>query len=118
MYGLKPDAIQHVSHLKGGEVQQVCVGKFDLQFHLHPAGNISIWSRCDLIAPDGRVADTWEDGVRSEKFLFADLLGGVVADVVIEDAKTLRLQFSDGRQLVIYDTSEQYESFSIGNMFV
>jgi hypothetical protein len=118
MYGLTPDAIQHLSHLKGGEVKQVCVGKYDLQFHLHPAGNISVWSKCELRGPNGCVADTWEDGVRSDRFLFADLLGGTVSDVAIDDTKTLRIIFSDGRHLVIYDTSEQYESFSIDNMYV
>jgi hypothetical protein len=71
-----------------------------------------------LIASTGEIADTWEDGNRSDRFLFADLLGATVADVVIENPKTLRLQFADGRRLVIYDTSDQYESFSVDNMFV
>jgi hypothetical protein len=113
-FGLTPDAIQNLSYLKGGEVQQVCVGKF----HLHPHGNISVWGRCELIDLDGRLADTWENGMRSDRFLFTDLLGGTVADVVIENTKTLRIQFADGRLLVIYDTSDQFESFSIDNMIV
>jgi hypothetical protein len=118
MYGLKPDSLQYLSHLTGGEVQQVCVGKYDLQFHLHPTGNISVWSRCELLGADGSVADTWEDGLRSERFLFADLLGGTVSEVTIPDTKTLRIAFADGRHLVIYDTSEQYESFSVGKKYV
>lgn len=118
MYGLNPDNIEQLSRLKGGEVQQVCVGKFDLQFHLHPTGNISIWSRCELLNANGSVIDTWYDGSRSANFQFADLLGANVADVSIDDATTLRLQFTDGRQLLIFDTSEQYESFSIDNVIV
>jgi hypothetical protein len=49
MYGLSPETVEHLSYLKGGEVQQVCVGKFDLQFHLHPKGGISVWGRCNLL---------------------------------------------------------------------
>lgn len=118
MYGLNPDNMEHLLHLKGGEVQQVCVGKFDLQFHLHPNGNISIWSLCELLDANGSVIDTWEDGSRSANFQFANLLGATVSDVSIDDVTTLRLQFTDGRQLLIFDTSEQYESFSVDNVIV
>jgi hypothetical protein len=118
MYGLPPSASQDLAYLKGGEVQQVCVGKYDLQLHLHPRGNISIWSTCALFAADGATIDTWVDGVRSDRFLFCDLLGSIVSDVVVSDEKTLVVKFADGRSLAILDTSKQYESFSVGNFIV
>jgi len=118
VYGLKAGDIQYLERLKGGEVEQVCVGKYDLQFHLHPQVRLSIQSRCELVAANGTRIDLWEDGIRSDNFRFTDLLGGIVVDVFIDNSTTLRLRFKDGRQLLVYDTSTQYESFSVDNMYV
>ena len=118
MYGITPNSLPHFARLIGAEVQQVCVGLFDLQFHLHPTGHISVWSRCELVAGNGTIMDLWEDGVRSGRFLFADLLGGTIADVVVADSSTLRLSLADGRAIVLYDTSDQYESFSVNDVYI
>ncbi len=118
MYRLPTDAAERLSYLKGAEVEQVCVGKFDLQFHLHPRGKVSVWSRCELLSPDGNALDTWDVGRRTDRFLFAELLGGTVADILVEDARTLTLRFADGRRLAIHDTSDQYESFSVDDVYV
>ena len=42
-YGLDPGLADRFAYLRGGEVEQVCVGKFDLQFHLHPKGHLRVW---------------------------------------------------------------------------
>jgi hypothetical protein len=118
MYRLSPTASEDFAYLKGGEVEQVCVGKYDLQLHLHPRGHISIWSTCTLLAASGATMDTWVDGVRSDRFLFCDLIGCTVSDVLVTDERTLVLKFTDGRSLVLLDTSDQYESFSVGNFIV
>jgi hypothetical protein len=118
MYGLKPSASERLVYLKGAEVQQICIGKHDLQLRLHPDGVICIWSRCELVAADGTTADTWVDGNRSERFRFCDLLGGTISDVLVVDDKTLTLEFTDGRRLILFDTSDQHESFSVGNFIV
>ena len=48
----------------------------------------------------GNVADVWEEQQRSPKFCaFVDLLGATVSEVLIENDTTLRLRFTDGREL-------------------
>jgi hypothetical protein len=119
MYGLDPANIERFTHLRGGEVEQICVGKFDLQFHLHPKGNISVWAMCELRDARGNLADVWEEQQRSPRFCaFIDLLGAVVSDVSIENATALRLHFVDGRQLVLLDVSQQHESFQVDDVIV
>ena len=118
MYRLKPSASEDLAYLRGADVEQVCIGKHDLQFRLHPDGVICIWSTCELVAADGTTADTWVNGNRSDRFLFCDLLGATISDVLAVDDKTLTLKFTDGRRLVLFDTSDQYESFSVGNFIV
>jgi hypothetical protein len=65
------------------------------------------------------VVDVWQGGRRSQKFcVFIDLLGAVVADLSIDNPNALRLRFADGRQLLLVDDSEQYESFAIDDVIV
>ncbi len=119
MYGLTPDSIERFAYLRGGEVQQVCVGKFDLQFDLHPRARLSVWRRCELVDARGDVVDVWQEGRRSERFCaFVDLLGAVVADVSIDIPNALRIRFVDGRHLLLLDDSKQYESFSVDDVIV
>ena len=60
-----------------------------------------------------------EGGQRSPQFCaFVDLLGATVTDISIENTATLRLIFADGRQLVLFDASQQYESFQIDDLIV
>lgn len=119
MYGLDPENVDLFAYLRGGEVQQVCVGTWDLQFKLHPVGHISVWARCELRDAHGDVADVWDGEQRSQKFCaFIDLLGATVSDVSIDSDTTLRLRFVDGRQLVLFDDSQQYESFRVDDVIV
>jgi hypothetical protein len=119
MYGLKPDDLTYVKQqLHRAEVIQVCVGKHDLQFHFHPQGDVSVQGRCELIDSTGQTVDVWEDGSRSAEFKFLDLLGHSVGAMEIEKPKSLKLVFDHGYALRIIDSSEQYESFSVGDLFV
>jgi hypothetical protein len=118
MYGVDPANVEQFANLRGGEVEQVCVGKFDLQFHLHPKGNTSVWARCELQDAQGNVVDVWEEKRSSQFCEFIDLLGAIVSDVLIDNNTTLRLRFADGRQLVLLDVSEQCESFQVDDVVV
>lgn len=118
MYGLDPANIERFAYLRSGELIQVCVGVHDLQFHLHPKGHISVWARCEVLNADGSVADVWGEQRSTGFCAFIDLLGGTVSDVSVDDRTTLRLRFVDGRQLVLFDDSEQYESFSVDDIIV
>ena len=118
MYRLNPDTGERLAYLRASEIEQVCVGKYDLQFRLHPRGHVRVWARCELIENDGSVADVWQEDRRSPTFRFLDLLGATVASVAVDSETTLRLRFEDGRQLLLIDVSEQYESFSVDDLIV
>ncbi len=116
MYGLDPANIERFAHLRGGEVQQVCVGK-----SVSPAskGKHLDLGQMRIARASGNVADVWEEQQRSPKFCaFVDLLGATVLDVFIDDNTTLRFRFTDGRELVLLDISKQYESFQVDDVIV
>jgi Family of unknown function (DUF6188) len=117
MYGLKPDDIAYLkSTLDQATLQQICVGEYDLQFHFHPNGNVSIWAKCELINEVGEVIEVWPSEDKSRSFRFLELLGSAVIDIAIDTQKSFRLVFGNGNTLRVIDDSEQYESFSVGNL--
>jgi hypothetical protein len=118
MYGLRPEDIDALSHLKGAEITQICVGPADLQFNFHPKGNVSVWARCELIDSAGETVDIWEDNSRAGTSRFPEILMTPVVDVIIDSAKSFVLRFANKMSLRVIDNSEQYESFSVGNFYV
>jgi hypothetical protein len=118
MYGLKPEDISHLRTLEGKEITQICVGQYDLQFHFHPDGNISVQGRCEMLDESGRIIDVWENGQRSDTFRFFELLGQAVVKVEIDSPKSFAAHFQGGCKLRPIDNSDQYESFSVGDLYV
>jgi hypothetical protein len=118
VHGLQPDDLKHLSHLNGGQVIQVCVGEYNLQFNFHPQGNVSVEGRCELLNDSGAILDVWDKGARSEVFRFLEVLGEPVTEVVIDSPRSFKLAFPKGQWLRIVDNSELYESFSIGGFYV
>jgi hypothetical protein len=119
MYRLKPEDVAYLKQeLDGKKLIQVCVGQYDLQFHFHPSGDISITGRCELHDCQNTTIDDWEDGERSEHFRFLEILGQSVASVVLDTEKSFQVRFSGGYTLVVIDNCEHYESFSVGTLIV
>ncbi|HEY1684318.1 MAG TPA: hypothetical protein VGG19_06120 [Tepidisphaeraceae bacterium] len=118
MYGLKPKDIDALMPLRGAHITQICVGLHDIQFNFHPKRNISIQGRCELIDATGQIAQVWEGHTQSGTFRFPELLMSAVCKVVIDSPKSFVLSFDNGMGLRVVDNSEQYESFSIGNIYV
>jgi len=118
MYGLKPTDIDALKPLLGAEITQICVGPADIQFNFHPRGNVSVQGRCELIERSGEVIDVWEESSRPGLFRFPELLMSPVSEVRIDSPKSFVLSFENSLALRVIDNSEQYESFSVGDLCV
>ena len=84
MHGLKPDDLQHLTHLRAAEVTQICVGPHDIQFNFHPSGNVSVQGRCELLDFSGDIVDDWEHRTLTGVFRFPEILMTPVIDVRID----------------------------------
>lgn len=118
MYGLKPTDIEHLTHLRSAEITQICVGPHDIQFNFHPRGNVSVQGRCELLDGSGTVVDAWEESTHSGAFRFPEILMTPVTGISIDTPKSFVLKFANQMSLRVVDNSEQYESFSVGGMYV
>ncbi len=106
--------------LHGAELIQVCLGQYQVQFHFHPAGLISVEGGWELLDPAGERIDGSADGPERPPYQLHRLLGRLVAASEIAPPGSFALRFEGGELLRIFDDSEQYESFAIqpGNIFV
>lgn len=57
--------------------------------------------------------DTYHDMIPVQNTRVVDLIGKIVQAVETPDIRTLQVQFDNGRELIIKDSSDIYESFSI-----
>lgn len=74
--------------------------------------------RVELLDESGNVADVWEDRTQSGMFRFPEILMSPVTEVVIDSPKSFVLTFGNRMSLRVVDNSEQYESFSVGDLYV
>lgn len=118
MYGV-PAGLD-LAFLHGAELIQVCLGQYQVQFHFHPAGSISVEGGWVLLDAAGERIDGSQEGSERPPYQLHRLLGRRVAASDVAAPSWFALQFEGGEVLRIFDDSQQYESFTIqpGNIFI
>jgi hypothetical protein len=118
MYGVPANL--DLSFLHGAELVQICLGQFQLQFHFHPIGSISVEGGWELLHAAGQRIDGSCDVSDRPPYQLHRLLGLKVLSSEISAPDWFTLTFESGEMLRVFDDSEQFESFSIqpGNIFV
>ncbi|MDB5338641.1 MAG: hypothetical protein JWN70_4260 [Planctomycetaceae bacterium] len=111
MYGVPADL--NLVFLHGAELTQVCLGLYQLQFHFHPAGSISVEGGWELLDAVNTRLDGRHDGPARPPYQLHRLLGHRVAGTEVSAPDWFALRFEDGLVLRVFDDSPQYESFQI-----
>lgn len=111
MYGVPADL--DLSFLRGAELIQVCLGQYQLQFHFHPVGSISVEGGWEMLDATGAVIDRRHDGPDRPPFQLHRLLGQPVVGSEVSAPDWFALRFVGGEVLRVFDDSPQYESFKI-----
>jgi hypothetical protein len=113
MYPLSRNAIENLSFLVGKEICQVSIGSYDVQFNWGNGG-ISVWCKFTY-KPAGSVEEVvWSGKDPDIAARTVRLLKASITAVECTEQGTLRLGFSNGDQLEVFE-NERYESFSIQN---
>jgi hypothetical protein len=99
---------------------QICLGEYQVQFHFHPVGSISVEAKWELRDTSGTVVDGMDRKVRRDAIYAHRLLGKRITGASLDAPRSFSLRFESGDVLTIYDDSREYESFSIqpGDIFV
>lgn len=108
----------NLDFLKGTDLTQICLGQYQIQFRFHPAGSISVEGRWELLDARGQSLDRSYDEPERPPYQLHRLLGKQVASYEVSPPHWFSLCFESGETLRVFDDSLQYESFSIGGLFV
>jgi hypothetical protein len=111
MYGLSKDI--DLTFLNGREVIQVAIGVYQIQFGFDEDVTIYVHSQFNYF--DGQAEWIWkpEPGAAQIASGTASLLGATRESFEGHEDGTLRLNFSNGQRLTIFDNSKEYESYDI-----
>ena len=110
MYGLDDKA--DLSFLNSKEVLQVCIGSHATILNFADDVSIVIEAKCqfsDRIGPVMDLAASQPAGMAN----LTVLVGQTVKSWAVLAESDLRLEFSDGAKLTIFDSESGYESFSV-----
>jgi len=108
MYGV-PDTLE-LPFLLDAELSQLCIGETHIQFNFSPNGSIGVEGDWELLDSSGEVI---EESCSGPLVLTQKLIGKCVTDYIIDAPKSVSILFENGFTLIIFDSSEQYESFTI-----
>jgi len=114
MYGLPNDV--DLSFLNGMELIQICVGQYQVQLHFFGGKGATISIEHRMTHRVKKKVTVWEEGkTPSAASSLLLLLGTSIVGVKTKEDGTLRLQFSNKDEVVIFDDSPGYEAYTINH---
>ncbi|MBE9155626.1 hypothetical protein IQ265_02055 [Nodosilinea sp. LEGE 06152] len=97
----------------GREFNQICLGRFQIQFHASGVGSIFVEGRWKLFDDKGIVIDEEQDHTEREAFRLHQIIDVPILRTSVEPPQAFSLFFENGCCLTIFDDTPHYESFSI-----
>ena len=111
MYGVPPDL--DLSPFVGADLNQIGLGRFQVQFHFGGAGEIACESLWELRAPGGELIDAECPHESRDCYRLHHLLDQQVVRYTLDPPRSFTLVFGTCHALTVYDDSEQYESVTV-----
>jgi hypothetical protein len=98
-----------LTFLQGTQLSQVCLGMYQIQFHFHPHGSISVGGNWELTDDRGRVIDRHYETPRQDAYQFHRVLGRDVERTEIEPPSSFAVRFTGGLVLRVFAEISAYE---------
>jgi hypothetical protein len=102
----------NLSDIVGSEIQQIRVGRYDVQFYFGSGRGINVQGDVDVLN-GGRVIAEWREESGWSTVAFHKLLNTPVVGYSIPHERLLEIQFEGELSMRLHDSSEQYESMQI-----
>jgi hypothetical protein len=110
MYRISSDI--NLSDIIGSEIQQIRLGRYDVQFHFGSGRTICVQSEIEVLEQDAVIA-TWSEEHNWSSTAFQKLLNASVLNYSVPNDRLLEIEFKGNLVLRLYDSSDQYESMQI-----
>ena len=112
MYGLSKNV--DLSFLSGVELQQVCIGRNEVILNFDQDVRITVLSSLAVSCERGTPPTRYDDVVIGGSMVLP-LLHDAVSEAEATDEGGLLLAFASGGTIIVFDDSDQYESFWIAH---
>lgn len=109
MYRISQDL--DLSEIIGSELNQICLGKYDVQFTFLVDTTIAVQGDVTLL--NGETVISIYESENWSSLSFQKLLMVPVVRYSVPNDRLLQIEFENGLVLQIHDSSDQYESFQI-----
>jgi hypothetical protein len=110
MYRIAADLDLH--DIVGSEIQQICLGRSDVQFRFGSGTAICVQSRATLLE-HGRTVATWDEKTNWTQLDFQKLLMIPILSYSVPNERLLEIHFAHDLTLQLHDDSDQFESMQI-----
>lgn len=110
MYRISVDL--DLSDIVGSDLNQICLGRYDVQFVFGSKTTIAVQSRACFLDKE-KVVAVWNDADNWSSLSFQRFLNATVQSYSVMNDRTLEIQFSGDLRLQLHDDSDQYESMQI-----
>lgn len=111
MYGIPLNL--DLDDIVGAEIRQICIGRYDVQFHFTSGRGIFVQSTAEILGEGGCLLADWCEDTGWSSTSFFDLLNAPIRAYSIPNDKTLEIAFEGNLTLRLYDSSDRFESMQI-----
>jgi len=101
-----------IDGIVGSALNQICLGRYDVQFHFDSDACISAQGTVDLLHGTDKIS-SWNDKNNWSSTGFQNLLNGKVVAYSVPNDRLLIVQFESDFALHFHDDSDQYECIQI-----
>jgi hypothetical protein len=115
MHGFSEDL--KLEGIVGSEIQQICLGRYDVQFLFGSGTRICAQSLVEVFQGEELVA-IWDEEKNWTTSAFQNLLNVTVDTYAVINERAMEIRLQDGMRLRLYDNSTQYESLQIYPQFI
>jgi hypothetical protein len=97
----------------GQDLNQIALGRFQIQLHFAGTGSIFIEGRWELRDPDGVLVDALQEHSDRDCWRIHRILDLPVARFDIDAPRSFTLEFAPRWRLTVFDDSQEHECFSV-----
>ncbi|MBQ5963612.1 hypothetical protein [Massilia sp. ZL223] len=107
MYGFPRDL--DLDDIVGSEIQQICLGRFDVQFRFGSGRAICTQALVEVFQ-GGEMISAWDQEGKWSTASFQVLLDAIIEGYAVLDERLLEIHFKDALKLRLHDTSAEFKS--------
>lgn len=111
MYGVPEDL--PLQRFVGEDLNQICLGQYQIQFHFSGTGSISVEGQWELRDASGELLDRDQEHPERDCYRIHKIIDLPVTRFTIDAPRSFTLFFDGGYALTVFDDTPQYESFSV-----